>query len=244
LAELAKIAIGWPLALSLAALVTAQGLLAGRRRMALNEALHELRRPLQALVLCLPLAPGAGAQLSRQTAAALERLEREINGEAAVSAAERVEVVALAAATVVRWRPAADRAGSRLELVEADAEAWVAAERDGIERALDNLVVNAVEHGGPRVRVAVERGDGSVRISVTDEGSRAWRGAFLHAPSTKAPRLLAAIARLSGRRRRGHGLRVVRRVAAEHGGELSLRRRGAGTVATLRLPLPQGEGEG
>ena len=49
--ELAQILVGWPLALSMAATVAAQGLHAGKRRTALNEALHELRRPLQAVAL-------------------------------------------------------------------------------------------------------------------------------------------------------------------------------------------------
>ena len=49
--ELAEIVAGWPLAATMAAVATAQGLRAGRRRGALNEALHELRRPLQAIAL-------------------------------------------------------------------------------------------------------------------------------------------------------------------------------------------------
>ena len=66
--------------------VTAQGLRAGRRRSALNEALHELRRPLQAIALAV-LGPRVGAPpVSRArcelAAAALERLDREINGGA------------------------------------------------------------------------------------------------------------------------------------------------------------------
>jgi signal transduction histidine kinase len=45
------------------------------------------------------------------------------------------------------------------------------------------------------------------------------------------------IARLSGRRRHGHGLAVVRRVASEHRGRFVLHRGDLGTVATLELPL-------
>ena len=44
--ELAQLVAAWPLGVSLAAAAVAQGIHAGRRRSALNEALHELRRPL------------------------------------------------------------------------------------------------------------------------------------------------------------------------------------------------------
>ncbi|HEX2372295.1 MAG TPA: hypothetical protein VHI33_06730, partial [Solirubrobacterales bacterium] len=42
---------GWPLALTAAAILARERVRGGRRRGALNRALHELRRPLQALAL-------------------------------------------------------------------------------------------------------------------------------------------------------------------------------------------------
>ena len=45
------------------------------------------------------------------------------------------------------------------------------------------------------------------------------------------------IARLSGRQRHGHGLAVVRQVAAAHGGRFVLRRSEQGSLAVLELPL-------
>ncbi len=81
---LAHLFAGWPLAASLAMAVTAQALRAGRRRSALNQAMHELRRPLQAVALAASgprVAAPAGMESSMQlAAAALERLDREING--------------------------------------------------------------------------------------------------------------------------------------------------------------------
>ncbi len=241
LAELVRFGTGWPLALSLAVAVTAQGLLAGRRRTALNEALHELRRPLQALVLAVPAAPRPGGEeLSRQTAVALERLEREINGEPSEPASEAVAIAPLLAGAVARWRLAAEYAGRSLELREGAARVEVRGDRDDLARALDNLIVNAVEHGGPRVRIEAEVGDGAtVRIAVADSGAGERRGgARARSRAREAgTRAAVAVARLGGRRRRGHGLRVVRRVAAAHGGELRLRRGVAGTEAVLVLPL-------
>ncbi len=246
LAELARFAAGWPLALSLAAVLTGQGLLAGRRRVALNEALHELRRPLQALVLALPADAGrGGAELSRQAAAALERLQREINGEGAEREREPVALAPLLAAAVARWAGLAARAGSRLSLRPGGEGVSVRGDRGELERAVDNLVVNALEHGGARVSVGVEASGApgspaSARIVVLDSGPAPKRGAFVHLSRTDAPGGVAgAVARLSGRRRRGHGLRVVRRVAAAHGGDLRLRLRRGRTEAVLELPLAE-----
>ncbi len=238
LAELAQFAAGWPLVLSLALVITGQGLLAGRRRMVLNEALHELRRPLQALSLALPAAAAPeGEELTRQAATALVRLEREVNGETIVAAQEPVAVASLLAAAVARWAGLARRAGTSLTLCGGGAGASVRGDRDGIERALDNLIVNAVEHGGPQVGVAAEAAGPRLRIVVRDSGT-ARGGERDRRSGANAPlRLAAALSRLSGRRRRGHGLRLVRRVAAAHGGELRLRRRGNATEAVLELPL-------
>lgn len=230
LAELTRIEAGWPLAASLAAAVAAQGLLAGRRRTALNEALHELRRPLQALVLSLGPAEARGADLSRQTALALERLDHQINGGAAADRCEPISVRGQLEAAVRRWQGRAALAGATLRLREECAEVTVSGDRGAISRALDNLIVNALEHGGPRVLVGAELAAPAVRLVVADWGRRG-------SPQGRQRSLRRALASLSGRRRRGHGLRVVRRVAVAHGGEFRLRRLKAGAEATIELPL-------
>lgn len=234
LAELTRIEAGWPLALSLAVAVTAQGLLAGRRRTALNEALHELRRPLQALALAGPGA-AAGAGLSEQTALALERLDREINGGPAHDRRQQLEVMALAEAAVRRWQGKAALAGCTLRLDERCEAATFDGDRTAVAQALDNLVVNAIEHGGPLVLVGAEVSPPVVHVTVLDTGG----GERARRRRRPGQRLVG----LSGRRRRGHGLRVVRRVAAAHGGEFRLHRRGGtATAATLELPLADGAG--
>src|SRR5919204_2667457 len=78
LAELG--AAGWPLGLTLAAALVGDRVRASRRRNALNRALHELRRPLQALVLSSGASQGPGAHAMRVAICALGDLDREING--------------------------------------------------------------------------------------------------------------------------------------------------------------------
>ena len=226
---LAEIAAGWPLAASLAA-ATAGGLRAGRRRTALNEALHELRRPLQALALSAPAGRRAEPAALQMAATALERLEREINGEPAASAFETLQARPLLEAAVARWRSRAALAGGSLELRWGAGEALVSADGYALAQALDNLVVNAIEHGGPGIVVEARAAGGRLRIDVCDSG-RASR------PDSRRETPAELIARLSGRRRRGHGLRVVRRVATTHDGEFALRPSDSGTTAVLELPL-------
>jgi signal transduction histidine kinase len=236
--ELAQIVGGLPFAASLAAAATARTVRAGRRRTALNEALHELRRPLQALALASPQTASrepSRIDLSLQMAtAALERLDCEINGESLAAVRCRVEARPLLEAAVTRWKARAALSGGTLLLRWRAAEAVVIADHSEVAQALDNLVVNAIEHGGPRIVIEATLGVGWLRIAVIDSGRRSPSG-----PRRRRPVELGE--RLSGRRRHGHGLRVVRRAAAAHGGRFELRCSQSRTEAVLELPLIDGE---
>lgn len=229
---LVEIVTGWPLSATMAAAVTAQELRAGRRRTALNEALHELRRPLQALALAGGPAtePGVVASSVELAGAALERLDREVNGGGPGARREAVAVRALTEAAVRRWQARASLARGSLRLGWWAGEALVAGERAALAQAIDNLIVNALEHGGPAVTVEARREGARLRIVVADSGRAARPGSRHESPAD-------TLARISGRRRRGHGLAVVMRVARAHGGAFALRRSECGSLATLELPL-------
>jgi len=238
-APLAEIVAAWPLGASLAAAVAVQGLRTGRRRTALNEALHELRRPLQALALVAPgtvaVEPGAIQGSVQMAAVALERLEREINGETVVPVRETLSVGPLLVAAVGRWQARAALAGGSLSLCPRADEAMVEVDRGAVARMLDNLIVNAIEHGGPEIVVEARVEDGVLRLAVIDRGRDARSESRRQSPAE-------LIARLSGRKLHGHGLRVVRRTAATHGGHFKLRSSARGTEAIVAMPLAD-EGE-
>jgi signal transduction histidine kinase len=236
MSELAEIAAGWPLAASLAAVAAAQGMRAGRRRSALNEALHELRRPLQAIAL----ASGTGAPLVmessvRLAAAALERLDREVNGGSLRRPAEAIEARPLLESAVRRWQARARLGGGSLSLRWRAGRAIVVGDRVELAQALDNLIVNAIEHGGPAISVDARPQRERLRIVIADSG-RASR------PAARRDTPAEVVARLAGRSRRGHGLTVVREVAAAHDGRFALRRSERGSLALLELPLADNRG--
>jgi signal transduction histidine kinase len=237
--ELAQTYAGWPLAATMAAVAAAQGVRAGRRRSSLNEALHELRRPLQTISLAGAGEGGSPQVLEgsvRLAAAALERLDREVNGGPALRLPpEPIEMRPLLDGAVRRWRSRANLAGGSLRLRWRAGDAVVCGRRVELAQALDNLIVNAIEHGGPRISVDARLRKGRVRIVVADSG-RASR------PESRRETPGETIARLSGRRRHGHGLAVVRRVAAAHGGRFALRQSERGSLAMLDLPLHRDRG--
>jgi signal transduction histidine kinase len=239
----ARLAI-WP-ALGGAGATFAAALREGRRRTVLNERLHEVRRPLQALALMAPprVGPTRGDGPVEMAAAALARLEREINGERGEAAPATVAVRPLLEATRRRWSGPAALVGAGIVVRWDAGEAAVEGDRIDLAAALDNLVVNALEHGGPRIELGADLIDDRIWLAVVDSGSGATGRARERAASARGREgrrrrdRRPPFGRLSGRARHGHGLRLVRRTAARHGGAFALHKGKAGTSAVLELPL-------
>src|ERR1700761_8733230 len=234
----------WPV-LGGAGATVAATLREGRRRTVLNERLHELRRPLQALALmAAPAGRGENGDDGplEMAAAALLRLELEINGGRATTARATIAVRPLLDATARRWGTQAALRGGVLAVRWRAAEAAVAGDRLELAATLDNLVANALEHGGPRIELTADLLDGRICLAVVDSGSGAGRRAREREAAARARAATSepgvnAAGRLSRPARHGHGLRLVRRTAARHGGSFALHLGEQGTSAVIELPL-------
>ena len=194
---------------------------------ALNRALHELRRPLQALALMeenspLPAASPLAASrrgLLEVAASALRDLDAAVNGEAPAQSSGRFSCREVVLAALERWRPLAARMGGIRVYWDAG-PAPIEGDAVRMAQALDNLISNALEHGGPPVVVTGARVAGRIRLTIAN-------GAPSRVP-TRGPDP-----------RRGHGTDLVSEVASAHRGRFALCRTGAGCVAALELPLAE-----
>ena len=210
-----------PMAVSMALVVAGGRVFEVRRRRTLNERLHELRRPLQALALAAKPPGPDGPDPLELALAALRDLDREVNGGSVDFRRRPVEARMLAIAACERWRVRAADAGRRIAVRWRCGDAIADVDPLRVSQALDNLIANALEHGGGPITIEGLRHPDRIDLVIRDTGTVRGRRLRDHADP-----------------RRGHGLRITRRLARENGGELRVRGRGrGGTVAALVLPL-------
>jgi signal transduction histidine kinase len=150
-----------------------------RERRFTSDVAHELRTPLTALVAeasllrqhlaQMPEEARRPAELVIHDVARLRRLVEELMEISRLDAGsedvsiEPVDLGALAEATI-RTRGWTARVAVRAQ------ETVVGSDRRRLERIVGNLVGNALEHGGPNVRVLVGRSGGSAFVEVSDDG--------------------------------------------------------------------------
>lgn len=250
-AVLGLLGSGWGAAGALGAVLALRESRARRRDRHLGEALHELRRPLHAAALS---AAPAGAEAAGPLAgsldlarAALADAESALAGAGPTRRRRPVQLRSLAEAAIARWRVAARSLGGGIDLRWRAGSPWLLGDPGELSQALDNLLVNALEHGGPAITVDVSRHRDRVRIAVSDRarprGGAPQAGGAAGASAVR-PRPGGGGAGIAGAGQlgRGHGLSVVRRVAAAHGGRFALDRGSARSVAVLELPLARRNG--
>lgn len=207
-----------------------------RHRRFLADAAHELRTPIAILTTRLGLLPpgperarliedaGRLATLAEQLLD-LERLRRHWRETMAP-----VDLVTLARDVAADLAPMAIDAGYTLAVEYMVDRAVVMADRASLERALINLVQNAIQHGGRRgailLRVAAEG-----RIEVHDEGPGIAEQDKAH--------VFEPFHRLgTGATGAGLGLHLVGEVVALHGGRIvALDDPGGGLCMRIDLPV-------
>ena len=213
---------------------------------------HDLRTPLTAVrgsLEALEERTGSDAdpvlranlEAARRNADRLERLIdhlfelSRLDGPEPPLRPERFALAELVHDVVSEHAGRAAAGGVRLEVLPPPALPLLRGDLAQIERALSNLLDNALRHTpvGGAVRVAVAAEGGAVRIRVADEGEGI-------APEHQA-RVFERFYRAApgrGGSGSGLGLAIARRIAELHGGAIELvSTPGEGTTVTLTLPL-------
>lgn len=199
---------------------------------------HEIRNPMAAMRLRAENAlAGDGSRLRpalQSTVQQIDRVDRLVAEMLAMTQRREaqpqpVELRRFLADHVAALSERAAAAGVALE--QDAAELCVAFDPELIGRAVDNLLVNALQHTPPggRVSLAAQHADGWLDIHVADTGpgvDPVQRGRLFEPFATGRP---------DGT---GLGLAIAREMADAHGGTLTLADGNGGALFILRLPAP------
>ena len=222
-------------------------LIDGQRRL-LHDVSHELRSPLARLQAAIGLAH----QQPDKLAASLDRIEREsVRMDKLVG--ELLTLSRLEATQRIEQREPID-VGEMVEQIADDARfessssgavitvdasdgITVAGAPDLLWRALENVVRNAIKHGGGVVDVAVTRTNTEVAITVRDHGPGIHPDDLpsLFQPFFRCQAVDGSQGSVDGH---GLGLAIARRVIDAHDGAIRVENRdGGGLAVTVTLPL-------
>ncbi|QDC03037.1 MULTISPECIES: sensor histidine kinase [Phyllobacteriaceae] len=148
----------------------------------------------------------------------------------------RVDLAAAVRDVVELYEPVAEEAGVALE-ADAGTTCMVDGNRELIGQALSNIVDNAIKYSQdatakPAVRVALARGGGRIRLTVTDNGQGI-------PDATDRERATERFVRLEKSRSQpgsGLGLSLAKAVMKFHGGQLDLAPADPGLSVTMDFP--------
>jgi signal transduction histidine kinase len=225
---------------------------ASEQRRLVADASHELKSPLAAMRTELDVSlradehlPGSARTLhsAREEVDRLTRIVDDLlvlaaHDEGASAPREDVDLGALVTDVLRGLEPLA--ATRQIALADRGRPVVVTGDRDGLRRALSNVLVNAIDFSPPggRITVAVEADRDAVRIVVDDDGPGV-------APEQRE-QVFERFARLDDSRTRatggsGLGLAIVRALVAAHGGAAHIERSPSGGArVVLALPAQNG----
>jgi two-component system, OmpR family, sensor histidine kinase PrrB len=122
--------------------------------------------------------------------------------------------------------------GAHVELDAAEGEHMITGWPDGLRLLIDNLIENAIRHGGERVTVGLERHDGTLLLTVADDGPGV--------PAGERERIFERFTRgaqAGSSPGSGLGLALVAQQAQMQGGDVTIGDSPAGgALFTVRLP--------
>ncbi|HEX7857560.1 MAG TPA: ATP-binding protein [Sphingobium sp.] len=193
---------------------------------------HDLRTPLARVAFRAESAP---PEVRDQILADIEEMREMIartldfaEGHTKRLSRHRVDITALLADLTESAR----RMGQDVSL-ETSSQLWLDGDASSLRRLFQNLIENAVRYGN-RAQIIAEEGAGEIVIRVDDEGPGIPEGL---SEAVFEPFFRVDNARGRGEGGVGLGLSIVRSIAQDHGGEVTLgNRSGGGSVAEVRLP--------
>ncbi|MDQ2820519.1 MAG: ATP-binding protein [Pseudomonadota bacterium] len=223
-----------------------RNLIDGQRRL-LHDVSHELRSPLARLQAAIGLAH----QQPDKLATSLERIEREsvrmdklvgelltlsrLEATQRITHKEPIDVGEMVGQIADDARFESSNSGAAIT-VQASHGITVSGAPDLLWRAIENIVRNAIKHGGGKVEVAVTPHDARVAIVVSDRGPGIHPGDL---PSLFQPFFRCQAADGGGNSVDGHGLglAIARRVIDAHDGTIQVaNRHGGGLAVSITLP--------
>jgi signal transduction histidine kinase len=171
----------------------------------------------------------------RRAQAEIMRMSRMVDAAMAFSSADEtsqrmgtLDIGALVRTASDAYRPLLARHGNTLVLDIPDALPSPRGNAETLSQVLSNLLSNASRHTrGGRIDVAVARGEGSVTVTVRDDGEGV--------DDAVLPRVFDRGASTGGT---GLGLAICKAAIDAHGGRISLRNNpGPGACAEFQLPV-------
>ena len=228
------------LAVSVNTMLSALERSVGAQRQLVADASHELRTPLTSLSANLQLLDEPGglaaddaADLVAQARAQADELIALVNGLVELARGGEVEMHQEAVRLDLITAAAADRvsrARPRVRICARLVPCTVQGDAEMLERAVGNLLDNAIKWSpaGGRVDLAVSGGE----VMVSDEGPGI---AAADLPFVFERFYRSAAAR--GRPGSGLGLAIVRQIAELHGGTAAAENSARGAILRLRLPV-------
>jgi len=206
-----------------------------RHQRFLADAAHELRTPIAILTTRIAsLPPGAEKSRLLEDSNRLAVLTGQLLDFQRLEQQERptatVDLATMAERVLVDLAPLAFAAGYEMDFRVDQRPILVKGDQTSLERALTNLVQNAIDHGGRRGTISV-RVDPRGQIAVDDEGDGI--------PAAETERIFEPFHRLrQDGRGAGLGLNLVREIVRLHGGDITASNNPAGGAClAIKLPL-------
>jgi two-component system sensor histidine kinase SenX3 len=213
---------------------------------------HELKTPLGALSLLAETLDGEDdpevvSRLTGRLGSEARRFSRLVDDLLDLSRIESggtgtlvpVPLAAVVAEAIEGFHETASARDIELAVGPVSTATWVSANRRDLASAIANLVDNAIKYSEPggSVTVSVQEGQGTVCVSVRDQG--------IGIPRRDQERIFERFYRVDRARSRwtggtGLGLAIVRHVAAYHGGDVTVTStEGEGSTFGICLPVCQ-----